>query len=394
MDYFLWRDRKGGLVNFVSFLASLVFLQLMALWAYAKLADDPYQFIAIFEGDRWLTLLLFANLLLMLNRMAQRMYFVTGYYGLFEGVLSIPRLFWGNLVNFLANWRAIAQIVRYGDVRRVAWDKTTHDFPVLGEPNRARRPLGQILIEQGSLTEEVLQAALAAPRRGLKLGSALVHGNWITAEQLAAAVAVQSGVEWESVDAFRVPERLIERVPAELALHYAILPLREEGTTLVVASESDLDPVATAALARKLDRPIRYVIAPKGQVTVGLRHWYARLKTEDPRAMLDAVVGSGRLPRARADVLWKDFVSRQVLLADVLTSLGHLDVAALRSSLLRHERTASGLGEYLVSEGIISSEVLQEALALQSSLQSSMEALLERAGVRKPWLGAVEAKAV
>jgi hypothetical protein len=46
----------------------------------------------------------------MLNRMAQRMYFVTGYYGLFEGVLSIPRLFWGNLVNFLANWRAIVQI--------------------------------------------------------------------------------------------------------------------------------------------------------------------------------------------------------------------------------------------------------------------------------------------
>jgi adsorption protein B len=394
MDYFLWRDRKGGLVNFVSFLASLVFLQLVGLWIYSKLADDPYQFIAIFEGDRWLTLLLFANLLLMLNRMAQRMYFVTGYYGLFEGVLSIPRLFWGNLVNFLANCRAIVQIVRYGDVRRVAWDKTTHDFPVLGEPNRARRPLGQILIEQGSLREDVLNAALAAPRRGLKLGSALVHGNWITTEQLAAAVAVQSGVEWESVDAFQVPARLIEQVPAELALHYAILPLREEGGTLVVASESDLDPVATAALARKLERSIRYVIAPKGQVTVGLRHWYARLKTEDPRAMLDAVVASGRLPRTRADVLWKEFVSRQVLLADVLTSLGHLDGAALRSSLLRHERTASGLGEYLVSEGIISREVLHEALALQSSLQSSMEALLERAGVRKPWLGAVEAKAV
>jgi len=394
MDYFLWRDRKGGLVNFVSFLASLVFLQLVGLWIYSKLADDPYQFIAIFEGDRWLTLLLFANLLLMLNRMAQRMYFVTGYYGLFEGVLSIPRLFWGNLVNFLANCRAIVQIVRYGDVRRVAWDKTTHDFPVLGEPNRARRPLGQILIEQGSLREDVLNAALAAPRRGLKLGSALVHGNWITTEQLAAAVAVQSGVEWESVDAFQVPARLIEQVPAELALHYAILPLREEGGTLVVASESDLDPVATAALARKLDRSIRYVIAPKGQVTVGLRHWYARLRTEDPRAMLDAVVASGRLPRARGDVLWKEFVSRQVLLADVLTSLGHLDGAALRSSLLRHERTASGLGEYLVSEGIISREVLHEALALQSSLQSSMEALLERAGVRKPWLGAVEAKAV
>jgi adsorption protein B len=75
----------------------------------------------------------------------------------------------------------------------VAWDKTTHDFPVLGEPNRARRPLGQIPHRAGSAHEEVLKAALAAPRRGLKLGSALVHGNWITTEQLAAAVAVQSG---------------------------------------------------------------------------------------------------------------------------------------------------------------------------------------------------------
>jgi adsorption protein B len=394
MDYFLWRDRKGGLVNFVSFLASLVFLQLLALWVYSRVADDPYQFIAIFEGDRWLTLLLFANLLLMLNRMAQRMWFVSGYYGIFEGLLSIPRLFWGNLVNFLANWRAIVQIVRYGGVRRVAWDKTTHDFPVLGEAARARRPLGQILLEQGSISEDVLQAALVAPKRGLKLGSALVHANLITSEQLAAAVAVQSGVEWEPVNAFAIPRRTIELVPAELALHYAILPLREEGSTLVVASESDLDPVATAALARKLERSIRYVIAPKGQVIVGLRHWYARNKTADPRVVLEHAVTTGRLTRRKADGLWTEYVSRQVLFADVLTSLGHLDAAALRSTLLRHERTSSQLGEYLVSEGIISQEVLQEALALQSTLQSSMEAILERAGVRKPWLGAVEAKAV
>jgi adsorption protein B len=375
-------------------MASLVFLQLLALWVYSRMAEDPYQFIAIFEGDRWLTLLLLANFLLMVNRLAQRMYFVSGYYGIFEGLLSIPRVFWGNFVNFLANWRAIAQIVRYGDVRRVAWDKTTHDFPVLGEANRARRPLGQILIEQGALTEEQLQAVLAQPRRGLKLGSALVHAGVITSEKLAAAVAVQSGVEWESVDPFAVATATIEQLPAELALHYAILPLREEGTTLVVASESDLDPVATAALARKLGRPIRYVIAAKGQVTLGLRHWYARHRTADPRKVLEHAVSTNRLTRSKASALWKEYVSRQVLFADVLTSLGHLDAAALRSLLLRHERTASGLGEYLVAEGIITQEVLQEALALQSSLQSSMEALLEGAGVRKPWLGAVEAKAV
>ena len=66
------------------------------------------------------------------------------------------------------------------------------------------------------------------------------------------------------------------------------------------------------------------------------------------------------------------------MFADVLTSLGHLDGAALRSLLLRHERSAMGLGEYLVSDGIISAAVLQEALARQATLQSSMQTLIER----------------
>jgi adsorption protein B len=394
LNYFLWRDRKGGIVNFVSFTASLLFLQLMGLWLYGRFAGDPYQFLSIFEGDWRLAVLLAANLVLMTNRLGQRVYFVSGYYGLVEGLLSIPRVFWGNLVNFLANCRAVYQILLHGDARRVAWDKTTHDFPVLGEQGRARRPLGRILIEQGALTEAQLEAALSRPQRGLKLGSSLVHAGAITAVQLAAAVGEQSGADWEPVDAFDIAAHVIEQMPAELALHYAVLPVREQGKTLVIASEGALDPVALAALSRKLDRPLRYVIAPKGQVTVGLRHWYARHKTEDARSVLEAALVSGRVTRERADALWTQYVSRQVLFADVLTSLGHLDGAALRSLLLRHERSAMGLGEYLVSEGIVSPSVLQEALALQATLQSTMQTLIEHAGVRGAWGDALEAKAV
>ena len=127
-------------------------------------------------------------------------------------------------------------------------------------------------------------AALVHRTRGLKLGSWLVHEGLITASQLAAAVAEQSGVPWEAADTIgHRSGSVIEQVPAELALHYAVLPLREEGRTLVLASEAYLDPVSTAALARKLKRPVSYVIVPKGQVTVGLRHWHARRQAEDPR---------------------------------------------------------------------------------------------------------------
>jgi len=93
LNYFLWRDRKGVITNFVSFLATLVALQVIALWLYQKWVPDSYKFLSIFEGDWWLAALLLANLVLMLNRMVQRVFFVTSYYGITQGIMSLPRIF-------------------------------------------------------------------------------------------------------------------------------------------------------------------------------------------------------------------------------------------------------------------------------------------------------------
>jgi adsorption protein B len=393
VNYFLWRDRKGGVSNFVSFLSSLIFLQLTALYVYQLLVTDAYRFLSIFEGDRWLQWLLGANFLLMMNRIVQRIFFVTTYYGLVEGLLSAPRLVWGNLINFMANWRAIRQVIKQGDPRRVAWDKTTHDFPSLGEASRARRPLGEILVEQGAVDQAQLDRALQHRARGLKLGSWLVHDGLITGAQLAAAVATQSGVTWEDADLLAVDASLIRQVSAEVALHYAVLPLREDGDTLVLASEAYVDPVSIAALARKVKRKVSYVIVPKGHVTVGLRQWHAR-RPGDGRQQLDAAVASGRISRHRADGLWQEFVSRQVLFAEVLMSLGHLDAAALSAALLRHERSSVSLGQYMVDQDMISREVLQEALDLQVQLQGTMDDLLDREYRTSGRLATLEAAAV
>ena len=171
---------------------------------------------------------------------------------------------------------------------------------------------------------------------------------------------------------------MIEQLPADLAAHYAVLPLRQEGRALILASEGDLDPVSTAALARKLKRPVSYVIVPKGQVAVGLRHWYAQRQAETPRRELNEAVAAGALSLRRAEELWNEYVSRQVLFAEILMSLGHLDRAALTAVLLRHERASCSLGEYMVSLGIISAAAVEEALELQNTLQGSIDSLLKR----------------
>ncbi|MGB3072431.1 MAG: cyclic di-3',5'-guanylate-activated glycosyltransferase NrfB [Ottowia sp.] len=378
LNYFLWRDRKGVITNFASFLATLLALQLIAIWLYQRFVPDSYKFLSIFEGEWWFFALLAANFVLMLNRMVQRVFFVTSYYGIVQGLMSLPRLVWGNLVNFLANWRAVAQALRAKDIRRMAWAKTDHDFPILGSGPRKHRPLGQILIGQGALTEAQLQQALQNPIRGLRLGSALVHQNIITTEQLAAAVAEQGGVTWDSMADSEIGSHLAAKVPAAVALRYSIVPWYEEQAALVLASESNIDPVSMAALERKLGRPVRYVIVPKGEVTVELRRLYARRETEPAHELLQLATRQNRIAPDEAPSLWSHYVSRQLLLGDILLAVGRIDPAVLGALLLRQEKTDLSLGAFLTQQGVLTQAALDEALQLQSRLQVSMAQLLRR----------------
>lgn len=63
----------------------LVMIQLLLLLAYESLWPDAWHFLSIFSGSAWLMTLLWLNFGLMVNRIVQRVIFVTGYYGLTQG---------------------------------------------------------------------------------------------------------------------------------------------------------------------------------------------------------------------------------------------------------------------------------------------------------------------
>lgn len=382
LNYFLWRDRKGAIANFLSFAAMLMMLQLVAIMIYQHTVEGAWQFLSIFVGESWLKTLLGINFLLMANRIIQRMIFVTGYYGLLQGLLVIPRLFWGNLINFVANWRAIKQVIQHGDPRRVAWDKTTHDFPTVSD-RRSTQPLGYILVDSGVMTQAQLEDALQNRIPGLKLGGSLVQLGYITAHQLAVALAKQAEVPMETIDPLALNPELLKSIPLKVAQHHAVLPLRLEGETLVLACENTIDPVSLAALARKIGRNIRYVIVPRGLVVIGLRHWYGNEQTSQEKHLLDCAVKENLLTQAKADEIWEKYVSGQLLFAEVLTNESHLNEAVLRAVLLRYERSDLMFGEFLVQEGVVSQHVVNHALEQQKKLQPSLSGLLQKAGISR-----------
>jgi adsorption protein B len=308
--------------------------------------------------------LLWLNGFMLLNRLFQRGWFVTRYYGLVEGLLSAPRMMWSNFANFFANLRALRQVMEMGDSRRVAWDKTTHEFPALTKAQRV--PLGHRLVEKGLITEEQLEAAITSPVRR-RLGRELLLRGYIDSTQLVQALAEQLDLEWAPLNPFKLDKRLIDALPRRIASHYGVLPVAEEGETLVLASEGPVSQVSLGAISRQLKRPVRSRLAPQGRVTLGIRYWYASPRqNEEVRHMLQV------LERHQDDEALLERVSRhQVLLGNLLQVRGMVPPTLFNQALIDFDAENMSLGEHLIDRGMITREVLEQALADQTSEQQA-----------------------
>ncbi|MDN6858008.1 cyclic di-3',5'-guanylate-activated glycosyltransferase NrfB [Pseudomonas sp. CAN2814] len=362
LNYFLWRDRRGLIAYLLSFLVNLLFLVLITMWLITTLSPNAWRFPSILEGSQLLVVLLFLNGLMLLNRLFQRFWFVTRFYGVFEGLLSAPRMMWSNFVNFFANLRALKQVMEMGDSRRVAWDKTTHEFPALAGPQRA--PLGQRLIEQGLINEEQLQSALTSPVRR-RLGRELLLRGLINSTQLVSTLAEELGEKWAPLNPFTLDPKLIEALPRKLALRYAVLPVAIEGDTLVLAGEQQFSQVSLGAISRHLKRPVRSQLAPQGRVTLGLRYWYGgRHQSEETRTILDV------LKQHQGDeALMEAVCSHLVLFGTLLQVRGMVPPSLFNQALIDFDPEQDSLGEHLIKRGMITQQVLDEALKEQASEQ-------------------------
>jgi adsorption protein B len=364
LNYFLWRDRRGLIAYMLSFLVNLLFAVLLVMWLVTVISPDSWRYPSILSDSSLLPVLLWLNGFMLLNRLFQRGWFVTRYYGLVEGLLSAPRMMWSNFVNFFANLRALRQVMEMGDSRRVAWDKTTHEFPALTKAQRV--PLGHRLVEKGLITEEQLEAAITSPVRR-RLGRELLLREYIDSTQLVQALAEQLDLEWAPLNPFKLDKRLIDALPRRIASHYGVLPVAEEGDTLVLASEGPVSQVSLGAISRQLKRPVRSRLAPQGRVTLGIRYWYASPRqNEEVRHMLQV------LERHQDDEALLERVSRhQVLLGNLLQVRGMVPPTLFNQALIDFDAEHMSLGEHLIARGMITQEVLEQALADQTSEQQA-----------------------
>lgn len=107
---------------------------------------------------------------------------------------------------------------------------------------KVKKRLGEMLIDNGLLTEERLQQALVEQKKaGLKLGQYLTRQGVVNEQQIIDMLSRQLNIAKYHPDQFPLDLSLIHFIPADTAQKYQVAPLRKKGRLLTIAIVDPLD---------------------------------------------------------------------------------------------------------------------------------------------------------
>jgi len=143
-----------------------------------------------------------------------------------------------------------------------------------------RQKLGQILVERGEISPEMLDEALrqqtAVPAHRL-LGEILVDNGYIDEQALFSALALQWGFEFAQViDPADIDNGILELFPLEHLRRNMTFPMHQTEDTLFVASADPFKPGVIEELSRKFKKKLRFVVLPPGVIGNTLNENYGR----------------------------------------------------------------------------------------------------------------------
>ena len=143
------------------------------------------------------------------------------------------------------------------------------------------KPLGELLVESGALSEAQLREALAYQRNGgLQLGEAIQRLGFADEATVARALAKQQGLPFVDLDKGRVSETILARVPADFAREQGMVPLLEKDGRLVVAIDDPLKKMIAEQLEFMIGAKIGCALSTSSGLKRALERYYGE-KAED-----------------------------------------------------------------------------------------------------------------
>ena len=130
-----------------------------------------------------------------------------------------------------------------------------------------RKLLGEMLIDEGLITAEQLNKAIAQQKQsGLRLGQLLIRMGLVTEEGIIATLGDQAGIPYVNLDNYIIDPKVISLIPESLARSSLIIPLFKIGSTLTIAMADPLNVKAIDEARRTAGCEVDMAVSSEEQI--------------------------------------------------------------------------------------------------------------------------------
>lgn len=145
---------------------------------------------------------------------------------------------------------------------------------------KLRKRLGDLLVEEGIITENQVEQALAAQKRsGRKLGDTLIELGFLSEQQMLSFLSQQLSLPLIDLSRANVDIDAVQILPEVHARRLRALIIGKNGDTLRIAMSDPADLFAQESLLTQLPQySFEFVIAPEKQLVEGFDRYYRRTK--------------------------------------------------------------------------------------------------------------------
>jgi len=156
------------------------------------------------------------------------------------------------------------------------------------------RPLGRILMKMGVLSREKVHECLEIQKQrggNVRIGQIFLELGLVEEAQLQVALAAKRGMEYTSIDGLEIAPDVIEKVPAQMAKTYHILPIAysKEKNELTVALDNVDNFRATDDLRTLMGFTVTAKMTDRESLESALTKYYETKQEDNITELIDEI---------------------------------------------------------------------------------------------------------
>lgn len=139
-----------------------------------------------------------------------------------------------------------------------------------------KKRIGEILIENGSITQEQLKRALELQKElpGKLLGKILVETGSVTEEEIVIALATQFNVPYLPIANFVFNETSEKLIPKNIIQKYLCIPLEKIGNLLTVVMADPTNEQAIREIEEVTKSKVQAFVASASEIMAALQQHF------------------------------------------------------------------------------------------------------------------------